>query len=159
MSMSKEMIQEDISLTIRDRVDWPYLISYSINTLFLAMRRDTLNEWEIQTIVEYIEGLIPMSIRLIDKKYEEELKAATKDKKLDKRPHFGGVPLSEEACKLQGIVPYEMVKVVPPVVKFNAIINLLNRLGVVTKKEYTEKFTGRRATPEMEVYDPEKGVA
>lgn len=153
--MSSSMIAEDISLTIRDRVDWPYLISYAINTLFLAMRRDTLNEYEINTIVAYIEGLVPLSIREVDKKYDEEVLTATKSVRVDKRPQFGGVPLSEEACRRQNIPAFEMVNVVPAVVKFNAIINLLNRIGVVTKKEYVEKFTGRRATPEMETYEPE----
>lgn len=149
--LSSSEIPEGISLTIRDRVDWPYLISYAINTLFLVMRKPDTNEYDTTRVVNYIDSLIPEAIK--DNEYKIEIKNNSKTINIDKRPKFGGVKMNIEFCKKLGLPIYEEDIQIKPEIKFNIIINLLNRLGIITKKEYVEKATGRRFIEETPVGD------
>lgn len=132
----------EAKLTLRDRVNWPLLLADAIHTLFITMRKENFSIDEIETIVHFIEGLIPSVFH--DETYRKEIDEYTQTKKVDLRPGFGGIKLSEDVCLEMGIPPFEHRETIEPHDKFRSLINLLNRLGAITKKEYTEKFTGVR---------------
>lgn len=133
---------EQISLTSGERVDWPFLLSYAYNTLFIAFRKDDMKENEPHLIVEYIENVIPKPFR--DDIYEKELTENTEYVDEDIRPSFAGRRLDISICEELGIPAFKKIQKIDPFNKLGAISNLLFRMGLFGKKRYVERATGRR---------------
>lgn len=139
MSSSLELDPiENPKLTIRDRMDWAYLLQVAVHTLFNNLRNIDIEPMQLEITIGYLEGLIPDA--LVDGEYITEIKKLTKEEVVDLRPKFGGVPMREDKCIELGIKPYEKTSKINPTEKFHALMNLLQRIGVVAQKDRVEKF-------------------
>jgi len=130
---------EEFGLTLRDRLDWPWLVLNNLRTITEIAKREVYDERIYKELVDIQEAIIPEKFRQIDETYQADIKKNTKEVTIDKRPKFGGIRLSEKLCAEMNIKPYETENQIPYIKKLDAIVSLLNRLGVIGKKDYVER--------------------
>jgi len=87
-------------------------------------------------------NLIPTAWR--DDRFNEDLEKANTKKKVDLRPEFCGLRCSEEFCKKHGITAYVEEDALDYFKVLNAIMDLLNRRGLLGEVNRTEKMKGRK---------------
>jgi len=124
--------QSAISLTIADRVNYPYLLA----NILLTIQRVLLegDEGKINDAVEAAINVIPDQFE--DEQYYEDLKKATMETMVCVRPRFAGFTTSEEFCKKHNIPTVQVETVRDPWLTQKAIYNLLQRRGMLSKKRW-----------------------
>lgn len=128
-------------LTIKDRLNFPYLIARQIITYQQAILNTEHSDREIQEAINGLVELIPDSWK--DNKWKDELKQAEVIENKDLRPVVAGnVRMNEEVCKELGIPAFKEEKTCDPNKLFHACMNLLDRRGLITKISRTEKVLG-----------------
>ena len=127
-------------LNIRDRLDFPYRIDQQIETF----QKATLNtDYSRREIEESISGLVSlMPSRWQDKKFKEDIEASKTSVQVDARPVFAGVRMKKELCEEKGIALTRDLDVIDYFKMLQACIDLLDRLGMLSRREFTEAPTG-----------------
>lgn len=129
------------NLTIRDKLNVPYLLATQILTIQKAMLDTSVySEREIREAVNGLVALIPDSWK--DTDFEDELKNAKITLKIDQRPKFCGLSANLKTCKELGIEPFKSVDTVDSYKLFHATINLLHRRGLLSQVTRIEKVEG-----------------
>jgi len=77
-----------------------------------------------------------------DDEFQKERETAKVTKLVDQRPGFCGKPASLEWCKARGIEPYKKETTFNFYALFHATINLLQRRGLLSRKNYLEIMEG-----------------
>lgn len=116
---------------LTERINYSYVILQQIrivDTTYL-----TGDEYTIQLAIQGLYDNIPESWH--DDKFREDVEAAKKIVKIDKRPRFCNIPASLETCKELGIEPFEMKETNDYSKMYRACINLLDRLGILMRKQ------------------------
>ena len=143
--MSEPQFSIPETAQLRDKIDWPYWVNIAGITVFNILKdKDNYPAETVQNTILFMEQLIPSAFRNADPEYKKLMISLDETRDVDIRPEFGGVKASLETCKKLGIPISKKEKIVKPVERFGAIIDLLNRLNVLTKMEYTEFFTGEK---------------
>jgi len=132
----------EAELTLKDRLNFPYLLANQILTFQKAILNLEYSEREIRDAIESFVHLIPQNWK--DEKFEEELKAAIIKKQIDVRMEFCGVKPHLDYCKDNGIEPFKEQETFDYYKMFQACINLLDRKGMISKIITTDKITGVR---------------
>lgn len=145
-----------MSLTIRDRMNFPYLLANQILTIQKAMLNSSdnseISRREIEEAMQGFVQLIPEVWR--DEEFYKEYESAKVIVTHDKRPIVAGkIRLAESVCKELGIEPYEQEETYDPYKLFHICINLLERRGMVSRQTYTEKIPSKKRSPNVQV-DP-----
>lgn len=143
---------KDISfnLTIRDKINFPFLLAEQITTFQKAILNIEYSRREIEESIQGMVAMIPT--RWEDEDYQKDKKGAVKIFTIDNRPSFAGVRSSKEYCKARGI-KLTRKETRPDYFKLlHAVIDLLDRRGMLSKREFTEQTTGM---PEGEEALPE----
>jgi hypothetical protein len=131
--------QQEAQLTLKDRLNFPYILANQILTFQKSLLALEYSEQEIRESIEGFVHLIPQSWK--DKQFEDDLESAKTKQKIDKRPIVAGnLRISEETCKSLGIEPFEEKEVVDYYKVFQACIDLLNRRDLISKKKRIEKL-------------------
>jgi hypothetical protein len=141
----------EAQLTMRDRLPYHFLLSQMILTFQKAVLNIQYSAEELREAVEAFVNHIPSLWR--DKDFEKDLQAAETLIYEDLRPIFCEVPADRKYCEANGIPTERLVKTFNYFKVFNAVINLLNRKHMLTKPQYKEIFTGKRALPSMEPFE------
>jgi hypothetical protein len=128
------------NLTIRDKLNVPYLLASQILTVQKAVLNTEFSKEEIREAVMGLLALIPDNWR--DEEFEDELEEAKVTIKIDVRPMWCGVRGSLEYCKEAGIEPYEYKTSFGSFKVFHACINLLQRRGLMSQFTRIEKTEG-----------------
>lgn len=152
--MSSQSNQEfkDISfnLTIRDRINFPFLLAEQISTFQKAILNTDYSRREIEESIQGLAGMIPS--RWEDEQYQKDRDASTEEYEVDNRPTFAGVPSSNQFCEDRGI-PLTRTETRKNYFKLlHAVIDLLERRGMLSRRQFTEQPTGM---PEGEEALPE----
>lgn len=87
-----------------------------------------------------LKNLLPT--RWEDEQFKKDIGEAVTKIKLDVRPKFAGVRMDRELCEKKGIEVEQEVDVLDYFKVLKACIDLLDRLGMLSKREYTEAPTG-----------------
>lgn len=134
--------EQEISLTIRDRVNFPYILASQLLTIQKAMLNSSEDtEVSRREIEEAIMGLVHVLPTVWkDEEYYKDEALAKEKIKVDVRPNFCGITASLEFCEKHGIVPYQEVETVNPYKMLTACINLLERRGLISKQTSLEIF-------------------
>jgi len=131
-------------LTLKDRINYPYILSTKLLTIDEAIKARTKSgqesRREIEESIFSLDSSIPVAYK--DDDYEIDMEKANKKVIIDNRPLVCGVPISEKACSEQGITPYTEETERDPFIVLQAIINLLNRRGMLSKTQWMEIATG-----------------
>lgn len=138
MSESQE-IEEIGPLTIREKLNMPYLLARQIITVQQSILSEENSEREIQESVNGLVELVPDAWK--DDQFRKDLENAKTIQRIDKRPLVAGnIRITEETCKELGIIPFEEKKVVDYYKVFQACIDLLCRRDLISKKRRIEKL-------------------
>jgi len=138
--------QYEAQLTLKDRLNFPYLLANQILTFQRSLLALEFSERQIRETIEGFVHMIPETWK--DKKFNEDMKKATILRKIDKRPKFCGLPATLETCEELGIEPFKEVTSFDYYDLFQAVINLLERRGLMSRRSFTEKMLGRPARGE-----------
>ena len=135
--MSNPIFSDEIQLTIRDRINYPYILANQIITI----QRVLLNEEAAKEVIDSVEALVHQIPDLYkDEAFTKEIKKAILKIKKDVRPSFGGIKLDEETCKDMGVPIAEEVEERDPWAMLQAVINLLQRRSMLTRRSFVEKI-------------------
>lgn len=140
VSISAEEIEAE--LTLRDRINYTYLLAEQIVTFQKAILNMDLSEDEINEAIDGLVNMIPKSWR--DSKFRRDIRKATSKTKIDVRPTFCGLKASVKYCIDNGIAVFVEQEERDYKKLFQACINLFDRRKLLTKRVYTEIMTGRR---------------
>lgn len=136
--MSKE--EREPSLTIGDRINYPYLLANQIQALINIQKKEAFEEEEIQVPINSLLHLIPNYLR--DEAFEKELEEAKITETVDLRPSFGGVSLDDKVCEELGLPVSEKKEKDDPYKILLAIMNLLQRRKMLLRTQWIEEITG-----------------
>lgn len=136
-----ESTQYEAQLTLKDRLNYPYLLANQILTFQRALLALEFSEREIRETIEGFVHMIPESWK--DDKFNEKMDEATIIRKIDIRPKFCGQSATIEVCEELGIPTFKEVKTFDYYDLFQACIDLLDRRGLTSRRTFTEKFTGK----------------
>ena len=121
----------EAQLTLKDRLNFPYLLANQILTFQKAILNLEFSEREIREAIEGFVHLIPEAWK--DGKFEDAMKEAEITKKIDLRPRFCGVPPSLEYCKTNSLPAFKDQKTFNYYKMFQACINLLDRKKMLSR--------------------------
>lgn len=158
-SIQEETDQFDANLVLKDRINYPYLISNQILTIQKAIQNPEASAFQIREAVLSLLAMIPTIWE--DEDFRKAMDKATIKVKVDNRANLGfcGSPPSLETCKELGIKAFTIKKSMNYYSAFHAAIDLFQRRGMLSKKLLTEKFTGKRYKGEgqdiSETFTPE----
>lgn len=136
--MSSKAPQFD--LNIRDKLDFPFRVDQQIETF----QKATLNtDYSRREIEESINGLVHlMPSRWRDDKFKEDLQKAKAKVQQDIRPVFAGVRMNKDLCRERKIPMTKEGEVIDYFKMLLACIDLLDRLGMLSRRVFTEAPTG-----------------
>jgi len=133
--------QYEAQLTLKDRLNFPYLLANQILTFQRALLALEFSEREIRETIEGFVHMIPESWK--DEQFNEDMDKATIKRKIDIRPKFCGLSATLETCKKLKIEPFMKVTTFDYYDLFQACINLLDRRGLTSRRTFTEKMLGK----------------
>ena len=133
--------EETPALSIKDKVNFPYLIARQIITYQQAILNTEHSRREIQEAINGLVELIPDSWK--DEDWKKDEKEADVEEIFDVGPRVAGsTRMNEATCKSLGIPKWKIVKTKDANKMFHACINLLDRRGIISKVSRTEKVFG-----------------
>lgn len=143
--------EEIVSLTIRDRMNFPYLLANQVLTIQKSILNQEFSEREIQEAVNGLVQMVPDSWK--DEEWYDALDKALVKRIIDVRPDFCGVTATEKWCKEYGIVAFIEEDEFDSYRLFHAVICLLDRRGLISRQTFTEKIPSKKRIPNVQV-DP-----
>jgi hypothetical protein len=135
-----QSLDKSFDLTIRDRLNFPFLLGEQVTTFQKAILNKDYSRREIEEAIKGLQNLIPS--RWEDEQFKNDLAKAKTTIKLDIRPRFAGVSMDRKLCEEQGIPIEQEIEVLDYFPVLKACIDLLDRLGMLSKREHTESVTG-----------------
>lgn len=131
------------SLTIKDKMNYAYLIASQFLTIQKAILNKEFSEREIKEAVQGLVEMIPDSWK--DDSWEKDVKKAEKEIIIDHREYWCNVLQSVKSyVDFYGKSPFETVIEYDPSKLFHACVNLLDRRGMITRRSKTEKHLGEK---------------
>lgn len=152
------------TLQLREHIDWPQVIRHQIILTQGEFRN--LDPQKIHSMIMALQAQMPTSWH--DKEFREDIKNSEEELTIDIRPECCGVKLDTDYCIAQGIPTHAKHKVVNPIKRLHALIDLLDRKGYTSRKQYVEESLGipfdqflkemeaRHVLDESETDNPEK---
>lgn len=138
MSNESELIA---ALTLKDKLNTPYLLGNQILTIQKAILSDGNSKESVREAIEGLADLIPVAWE--DDQFKDDLKKAIVIERRDVRPIVAGnVRAGEEICKKLGLPIFEETETFDSHKKLHAVVNLLNRRGLYSREEKTEIIDG-----------------
>ena len=135
------------TLTIKGKLDFPYLLARQIITYQQAILNTEHSEREIQEAINGLVEMIPESWK--DSEWEKEIKEANVEEKVDVGPPVAGsIRMDEATCLSLGIPKWKIVKTKDSNKLFHSCIDLLNRRGMLSRVTKIEKMLGERFEPD-----------
>ena len=140
---SLESDDPTFALTVRDRLPYAYILTKQIQNFQQANinQKDFFSQ-DVQNAIRGLVKMIPESWTRSDEEWQDDMKKAIIKKKIDIRPKFGDVRASKELCKKNGWQMFKIIEIPDYFQLLQTVINKLNRLGMITRKEWTEAPTG-----------------
>lgn len=129
----------EAQLTLKDRMNFPYLFANQILTFQKALLAEEYSEREIQEAIKGFVNMIPSTWE--DDKFKQDLETASRKVEVDVRPVVvPGIRLNPEVCEELGLPTVEVEEEIDYYKMFRACIDLLDRRGLTSHKTYTEKL-------------------
>lgn len=145
--------EHEAQLTLKDRLNFPYILANQILTFQKALLAQEFSEREIRETIEGFIHLIPDDWK--DDTFNKALKKSKETRKNDVRPIVTGtVRMSAKACEEMGIPAFVDEEVSNYYAIFQECMNLLSRkklLSKILRVEQLESIDFDTATTEDEV--------
>lgn len=127
-------------LSIKDRLNHPYIIARAILTIIQTSPNPLAKEAEIRDAVMMLYNLIPDSWH--DDKFIKEISESRTTRLLNVRPSFCGKQASLEWCVKHGVPAVKEIVVFNHHLLVKACINLLQNRGLLSRKALAEIMVG-----------------
>jgi len=126
--------QQDVSLTLGDRMNWPFILGQSVMNCqnVLVKIEGEQSEQEVREAVLMLRNLIPNQWVLADEKFKKECEEAVIKVPIDTRLEWCGIRI--------GKPKFEYDKKVDPHKLLQACVNVFQRRGLLSKTIYIEKM-------------------
>jgi len=121
----------DAELTLKDRLNFPYLLANQILTYQKAILNMEYSEGEIREAIDGFVHMIPQEWK--DDDFKKEMEKAEITIKIDMRPSFCGISASEKFCEAHKITSFKEKKTFDHRKVFQACMNLLYRKKMLSK--------------------------
>lgn len=131
----------DIQLEMKDRLNYPLILETTMKNFKQAMTVDNPNVNKLNTMIIDFFTDIPSS--WYDKEFADDVQKCVKTKKVPNKIRWSGVLMSEKYLEKHKIPKYREIKVFDYFSLKNAIVNLLDRLNMLVRKEKIEQSTGK----------------
>lgn len=135
-----QLSELDIQLELKERLPYNSILTASLLNLKRAIGQPEPNLEQIQALILDMFTDIPRTWH--DKQFKDDVRLCVTTRKVKTYPHFAGVPLEPEICKELGIETETELTEVDFFALKNAIVNLLDRLNLLIRKEKIEYSTG-----------------
>lgn len=130
--------------TLKDRLNYPWLMEQAIMSFRKVQTDLDKSDADMVEAVQAVINMIPS--KWWDDQFKKAYDAALIVKVTDCRPSFCGQVASIEWCQEHGVRPFLEENTFDVYKLFHAAVDLLDRLGLLSRKWFTEKMTGRRYT-------------
>jgi len=132
---------DKIQLELTDRLNYPYILTKTLFAIETAFAEKDYDADKVEGMIMLFFYKIPETWR--DKQFVDDVNSAVETKMVDVRPKYGETRLNKELCEKYGF-KIEEEKAQRDYFKIlNAIINLLDRLNMLVRKEKIERSTGK----------------
>lgn len=139
--MSKNLDMEQFQLTLGDKINWPFILGNIILKFQDAIVKveGEQSEQEVRESVLCLFNSIPATWKEKDPQLKKDLKAAVITQKIDIRNEWCGRKVGKPKFKKEeSIDPYKL---------FHACVNILDRRGLISKKNVSELSDGNEFDP------------
>lgn len=130
------------ALTIRERLPFSFILTKQTQNFQTANLEDNYSRTKLEDAVKGLVAMIPEPWIEKDEDWKKDIAKAKKKIKVDIRPSFAGIRMKKELCELKGIQMEKEVEITDYFQLLHAVFNKLNRLGMITRKQWTEAPTG-----------------
>lgn len=148
----------DIQLELKERLAYNNILTASLLNLKRAIGQPEMNLNQIQALILDFFTDIPRTWH--DQQFKKDVKLCATSHTVTVYPYFAGVPLEPEVCKELDIETQKTITEVDFFALKNAIVNLLDRLNLLIRKEKIEYSTGVNLEDTLEelgeLYDVEQ---
>lgn len=149
--MSNYEAQEEQTLTVSDRLNYPYLLASQIQALIDVQKKHNFQEEDIKLPINALVSMIPDNIR--DKQFTDDIEKCSIRKTVDSRPSFAGRKLSNDICQKLGFEvesevveedPFRTLKVTMDLLQRRKMLLRFNWMEVITGEDYEETLEHSR---------------
>jgi len=130
------------SLTIKDRLPYTYILTEALKTILKGISSQEYSRKEIEASTKFLVNSIPEPWVENDEEWKKDMDEAITKVDVDIRPSFAMVKMKKELCEKKGIPIIKTVDVPDYFKMLHAVFNKLNRLGMISRREWTEAPTG-----------------
>jgi len=145
------MSSDRIQLELKDRLNYTYILTKSLFAIEIAVNEKDYDADKVEGLIMLFYYKIPETWK--DKQFIDDINASKESKIVDVRPRFGKIPLDKELCKEYGLKIKEKVEYINYLKIVQAIINLMDRLNMLVRKDKIEKSTGKNLDYEKDETD------
>jgi len=135
------MSSDRVQLELKDRLNYTYILTKALFAIDMAVNEKDYDADKVEGLIMLFYYKIPETWK--DKQFIEDMNASKESKTVDVRPKFGQIPLNKELCEEYGLKIEEKVEYVNYLKILQAIINLMDRLNMLVRKDKIEKSTGK----------------
>lgn len=138
-------MSEEQSLMLGDRINWPYILGMTILKVdeTIVRKEGSQSEQQVRESVLAVYDKIPDAWVKTDKQWKKDIDEAIKEIDVDVRPVWGGIKLSEEYCRNNGIPITEKKEKIDPHKLLHACVNVFQRRSLLSKTIYQEVMIPR----------------
>lgn len=127
---------------IRDRLHYTWLLQEQVRTFQKSVVNIDFGRTQLEDAIKGLVAMIPDIWKEKDEEWKADYGKATKEVIVDIRPSFALVKMSKELCRKKGIKMTKKVKITDYFIVLQAVFNKLFRMGMLSKREWTEATTG-----------------
>jgi len=131
----------DVQLELKERIDFPDYIEGVFKSINSAFNNEKISRVKVQEMILNFFYDIPRSWK--DKQFEDDIKGIITERKVPNVIKFCGYHMSKEFMKKHKIPLTKKIRNINYFKMKNAIINLLDRLNMLVRKDKIEMSTGR----------------
>jgi hypothetical protein len=139
---SLESDDPSFALTVRDRLPYSYILTKQVQSFQASYMNKEFSRREVEESIKGLVAMIPEPWVATDPDWLKDMEEAKTTITIDVRPSFAGVKMKKEIAEKRGIAITQEVEVVDYFKMLHAVFNKLNRLGMITRKQWTEAPTG-----------------
>ncbi|MBA7490184.1 hypothetical protein ES702_00719 [subsurface metagenome] len=131
----------DVQLELKERIDFPAYIENAFTKIFNAFNNEKIPKSKVQDMILNFYYDIPRSWK--DETFQKDVEKIITEKEIPNIIKWCGITMSKEYMEKNDIPLIKKVKTVNYFKLKNAIINLLDRLNMLVRKDKIEYSTGR----------------
>lgn len=130
-----------VQLELKERLNYPEHIQKAMDTIDSAFNNEKIPRSKVQDMILNFYYDIPNSWK--DEAFKKDIQSITSEKTVPNTITFCGATMSKGYMKRNNIPLTKTIKIINYFKLKNAIVNLLDRLNMLVRKDKIERSTGK----------------